>query len=141
MLATHQRFLWLDLVERGCTTATIAARWKVSRVSVELAIEEARAQVAAFVEARRLMTPPPLYLTFPIAGLFPSSTCPHDRVPMPDGSLGCCAVCHQSGRENHPVLDRFPAFEPKPDPVPVAEAEPLTRKQKRAARHAKVTAA
>ena len=138
MLHARQAFLWLEMIERGTTARAIASRFKFTVGAVEIAVSQARAQVAAFVEARRLMTPPPLYLTFPLNGLFPVSTCPHDRVPMPDGSLGCCAVCHQSGRDNHPALDRFPAYEPRPDPVPAAEPEALTRKQKRAARHAKV---
>ena len=132
----HRRFVWLDLVERGTPVATLARRHHLAIPVVQAAIDAARAQLAAHVEALRLLTPPPLYLFFPIPGLFPGSTCNHDRVPLPDGSLGCCAVCSRSGRDDHPCLDRFPSLEPAPEPEPPAtEPEPLTRKQKRALKH------
>jgi hypothetical protein len=136
----QRRFIWLDLVERGTPVATLARRHKLAIPVVQAAIDDARAQLAAYVEALRQIRIP-LVLFFPINGLFPGSTCNHDRVAIPRGSFACCEVCARSGQDNHPAFDRFPAFEPRPDPVPVPVTEPLTRREKRAAKHTKTNAA
>jgi hypothetical protein len=135
MRPNKHRFLWLDLIFEGLSPAAVAGRYRVSTRTVQLAIATARAELEAFAESRRLLAPPPLTLFFPINGLFPISRCDHDRVAIPHGSVACCAVCHRSGRDNHPALDRFPAVEPKPDPPlsrPVLATGP-TRREKRAA--------
>jgi hypothetical protein len=133
-----RRFLWLDLLERGTPVATIARRHHLPIPTVQAAIDTARCQHAAFAESLARLRPPPLVLCFPINGLFPSSRCNHDHVPIPDGDLCCCAVCHRSGRDHHPALDRFPEVEPRPDPVPrptlAAATKPATRREKRAAK-------
>jgi hypothetical protein len=135
-MAHKKRFQWLDMAECGSSSGAIAGRFRVSIRTVQLALADARAQLAGFAEARRLMQPPPLVMLFPLNGLFPGSRCNHRMVPIPGGSDLCCAICHQYGHDNHPCLDRFPAVEPKPDPAPrprVMNGEP-TRKQKRDAR-------
>jgi hypothetical protein len=139
MRRDKRRFAWLDLVAEGLSPAAVAGRYRVSVRTVQLATAAARGELEAFAESRRLMTPPPLTLFFPINGLFPVSRCNHDQVAIPHGDACCCAVCHRSGRDNHPALDRFPAVEPRPDPplAPPALAGSRsrgpTRRQKRAA--------
>jgi len=129
-----KRFVWLDQVERGTPAATIARRHRLAIPVVQAAIDDARAQFHAYVEALRLMRLP-LVLFFPINGLFPGSTCNHDRVAIPRGSFACCEVCARSGQDGHPALDRFPSVEPRPDP-PTSTPKPeqhVTRRQRRAA--------
>ena len=127
-----KRFVWLDQVERGTPAATIARRHRLAIPVVQAAIDDARAQFHAYVEALRLMRLP-LVLFFPINGLFPGSTCNHDRVAIPRGSFACCEVCARSGQDGHPALDRFPSVEPRPDPpTSTPKPEHVTRRQKRA---------
>jgi hypothetical protein len=134
MVSHPRRFIWLDLVERGTPAAAIARRHHLAIPVVQAAIDDARAQFHAYVEALRLMKLP-LVLFFPINGLFPNSTCNHDRIAIPRGSFACCEVCARSGQDGHPALDRFPSVEPRPDPPtsPSPKLEHVTRRQKRAA--------
>jgi hypothetical protein len=133
------RFLWLDQLQDGKRAEDIARRYMVTVALVLDSVAEARAQLSAFAEARRLMTPPPLEMLFPLNGLFPVSRCNHGTEPIPEGSHLCCAVCHQYGHDDHPSLDRFPAVEPRrdpviPRPVPVRVTRREQRQQRRRGR-------
>lgn len=129
----RRRFTWLLQAQSGLSTSEIARRARCSVRLVGLALSDAMAESVAFADKSRLMKPPPLYLTFPINGLFPISTCPHGVAPIPHGDAACCAVCHQSGRDDHPALERFPLTDPKPDPwTSTPKPEHVTRRQKRA---------
>jgi len=129
----RRRFDWLLRASSGMSTSEIARRARCSIRLVAHSLAEAMAESVAFADKSRLMKPPPLYLIFPINGLFPHSTCNHDRVPLPDGTLACCSVCARSGRDDHPALAKFALTDPKPDPpTSTPKPEHLTRREKRA---------
>lgn len=65
---------------------------------------------------------------FPIKALDNKSVCPH-KGPIARGSKFVCMICHQSGMDFHPSLQRDPATDPKPAPKPTAV--PLTRESKK----------
>lgn len=59
------------------------------------------------------------------------SRCPH-RGPIKSGSKFVCMICHQSGQDAHPALQRNPATDPKPEPKPApVPAAKESRKQRR----------
>jgi hypothetical protein len=77
---------------------------------------------------------------FPIGAFTPQSICSHhDSIER--GSRLCCMVCHASGMDDHPGLQRSPETEPSPEPVPAPTADvsrpgrsrkpKATRKQRR----------
>jgi len=66
----------------------------------------------------------------------PGSPCPH-YVPIPRGRLIVCAVCHRSGWDHHPLMQRSSGTDPHRDQRPAAlkihEPPPCeTRRQRRA---------
>jgi hypothetical protein len=129
-----RRFTWLARSDSGQSTRSIAQEYSLSQRTIQHEIKLAKEEVTAFVESRRLMRVPKLVLFFPINGLFPFSRCRHDVVPLPHSTKLCCAICHRSGVDNHPALQRHPRFEPRPDPVPrlkIIHAN-ATRRQRRA---------
>lgn len=77
---------------------------------------------------------------FPIGAFTPQSLCSHHDT-IKRGSHLCCMVCHASGMDDHPGLQRDPKTEPSPEPgpapaadgfVPTRSSEPKeTRKQRR----------
>lgn len=114
---------WLKLSRAGLSAASIAWKYKVCPRTVQLGLRRARD------EAERIMNAPPppqpswleLVPLFPITSLVPASKCPHHG-PIRPGSLFCCMVCHQSGRDDHRALRRDPATEPRPAPKPIEPA-------------------
>ena len=76
---------------------------------------------------------PKLVPFFPITSFVPSSPCPH-RGAIRVGSVLCCAVCHKSGINGHPLLQPS-ADDPKPErrktPRVAKPSKVLTRKEKR----------
>jgi hypothetical protein len=123
----RRRFDWLHQVDAGLNTKEIARRARCSVQLVQINLATAKA-----AESVRLIPPPSLVLFFPLNGLFPHSTCRHAVVPIPEGSVMCCAVCARSGVENHPALERFPLTDPKPDPPLPRKPDHATRREKRA---------
>jgi len=63
-------------------------------------------------------------------GLTPATRCPHGFW-IDDTDF--CPVCHKTGQEDHPELQRDPRTDPKPEPVPPPPPppKPLTRREKR----------
>jgi hypothetical protein len=87
---------------------------------------------------------------FPIGAFTPRSACPHHDT-IERGSRLCCMVCHGSGMDDHPGLERDPKTDPSPEPTPkpaVDAAAPskarkskVTRKQRRRRELAEVAVA
>lgn len=72
------------------------------------------------------LTPRDAVPLFPNTSFVPDSPCPHSRRLVP-GSRFCCMVCHQSGLDALPVLQRDPRTDPRPEPKapePVAAKAP-----------------
>ena len=72
---------------------------------------------------------------FPVTTYDPRSLCPH-RGPIEEDSPFVCMVCHFSGIEDHPALQRSQRTDPPPEPRPKAFVAPLkkqieTRQQRR----------
>jgi hypothetical protein len=77
---------------------------------------------------------------FPVGAYTPQSSCPH-REPIEKGSAFCCMVCHRSGMDEHPAMQRDsrtdPAPESKPELAPQVAPQPKasesleTRKERR----------
>jgi len=86
-------------------------------------------------EPARVIRPPALVPLFPVVAFSPLAICPHHGA-IRRGSLLCCAICHQSGVEDHPALKRDPREDPKPDPKPKPKLDmtgkPETRRERRA---------
>ena len=131
--------VWLWDVQHGATVQEIASREGFSPRRVRQGIARARGGIpdpgdTAEPPAKR---PPRLEPLFPVVGLIPSSPCAHKwRIRL--GSVFICMVCHQSGQDRHPALQRNPATDPKPEPKPKplllpAKPPPIeTRRQRRA---------
>jgi hypothetical protein len=136
-LATAAKeYLWLWDHRHGKSTQEIALREHLSDRRVRFGIARARSNepsVSGVTAAK--IRPPRLEPLFPILTFVPASACPHYG-RMRRGSIFCCMVCHRSGMDGHPALERHVASEPKPEKKPPPPAKPkpsakLTRKQKR----------
>jgi hypothetical protein len=73
---------------------------------------------------------PRLEPLMPVLYLTPQSTCPH-KGTIRKGSIFCCMVCHQSGKDHYRAMQRIPALDPKPDKKPKPKAKPQSRREKR----------
>jgi hypothetical protein len=138
-----REYVWLYDYRHGVSVGEIASRDRVSIQRVEFGVGRARAQeketnregIHAFL---RSTAGPHLVPLFPIGHYTPQSQCPH-KEPIESGSSLCCMVCHQSGVDKHPSLQRDARTDPAPDPAPTlgdpATEPPLqqgeTRKQRR----------
>jgi len=123
--------LWLRQISHGWSREAIAKHYKVSLRRVRFGLARARAQ-QSFSPPRKVEHPPRLIPLFPIGPYTPQSFCAH-RQPIRLGSNLCCMVCHRSGMDHHPALQRDKATEPAPEPVPAAPKKggSETRKQRR----------
>lgn len=130
---------WLELLRRGRTIRQIAAAagLKIRRIHQGLARarERERELMRAEPQVRKIPQEPQLVPLFPVSPFVPGSICPHHG-PIRKGSVFCCMVCSQSGKDDHPALQRDPKNDPKPDPKPEPLAGatatlPLTRRKKR----------
>jgi hypothetical protein len=135
-----REYVWLWDARHGTSIQEIADREKLSPRRVRLGISRARAQEQSTTGATadaKAIRPPRLTPLFPIAAYVPTSGCAH-KGPMPRGTLLCCMICHRSGVDGHPALQRDRATDPKPEakapPLSSEPAKPMkeTRKQKRA---------
>jgi hypothetical protein len=115
-----KEYVWLYDHRHGMSASEIAARDRVSIQRVVFGLGRARAQEKASTRNNlsEITSPkllgPRLVPLFPIGQYTPSSACAH-RVPIERGSTLCCMVCHQSGVDQHPLLQRDPKTEPPPD--------------------------
>jgi len=128
-----REYVWLWELRRGVSITTIAKRECVSLRRVRFGVARARAQEGNLPNAKPLIRPPQLVPLFPIGAFTPMSLCGH-RQPIRIGSDLCCMVCHRSGMDGHPALQRDKATEPAREPVPSApkpKTSRETRKQRR----------
>jgi hypothetical protein len=129
-----KEYIWLWDVRHGISTSEIAMREGISVRLVQFGVLRAEAlEKNCPTEAPIRM--PRLIPLFPLGPLTPQSACRHNG-PIETGSLFCCVVCHVSGIDDHPGLERDPltdpAPEPKPAPAPAAKKTTReTRKQRR----------
>jgi hypothetical protein len=133
--AEIQSSIWLAEVRLGTSLRAIALQEQVSLRHVERRVKEARRQeedktirlerIDAEAARRRELgipaeaTPvaPRLVPLFPIGPLVPTSKCGHNG-PLRAGSSFCCMICHTSGKDDHPALQRDPKTDPTPEPMP-----------------------
>jgi hypothetical protein len=102
--------VWLWESRRGVNIRAIARREGASVRRVRFGLVRARAQENSkfYQNSPRL---PCLIPLFPVGPYTPLSSCGH-RQPIPRGSLLCCMVCHRSGMDQHPALQRDWGREP-----------------------------
>ena len=125
-----REYVWLWEVRHGLQTKAIAAREGVSIGRVRFGVARAGAQEKS-APGQNIPRPPRLIPLFPVGPYTPQSSCGHGQ-PIRSGSVLCCMVCHRSGIDEHPSLQRDSSTDPAPEPVVPAEAtEHATRKQRR----------
>jgi hypothetical protein len=139
-----KEYIWLWDNLHGMSAEKIAARTGRSLRRVQLGLERALAQQqkgdveygqdgagGSSTGALRSLWLIPM---FPLGPYTPQATCAHFG-PIRSGSFFCCMVCHQSGVDGHPALQRDPSTDPSPEPKPAPpppETALETRKQRRA---------
>jgi hypothetical protein len=136
-----REYIWLWDHRHGMSPEQIARAFGTSPRRVRLGLTRAAAgehgvsQTTPTDGTAPVVREPRLIPMFPITSFWPGSQCGHYRM-IPMGSLFCCMVCHRSGIEGHPALQRDPREDPEPEPKPTAPPRKkpavLTRKQKRA---------
>jgi hypothetical protein len=127
-----KEYTWLWDLRHGISIKAIATREGVSirRVRFGLARAEIQERGCSSVVAVKL---PRLVPLFPIGPYTPFSSCRHKR-PIQSGSLLCCMICHESGLDRHPALQRDPRADPAPEPKAAPSSQTLpkeTRRQRR----------
>jgi len=120
-------YIWLYDLRHGLSIPEIAIRAGVSIGRVRYGVKRALAQEKPICadalnkqssRSTRTIHSPRLVPLFPIGPYTPQSACPH-RVPIEPGSVLCCMVCHRSGMDEHPAMQRDPRTDPIPEPKPV----------------------
>ena len=127
-----REYIWLWDHRHGISTKAIAMREGVTVQRVEFGLDRAQAQEKSSANSTAIR-PPRLVPLFPIGSYTPLSACGHKR-PIVPGSVLCCMVCHRSGVDDHPALERDPLTEPAPEPKPAPAPKKTareTRKQRR----------
>jgi hypothetical protein len=132
-------YVWLWDVRHGWTVQEIARREGFSPRRIRQGIARARGGTPdpGDTAENQIKRPPRLSPLFPVVGLTRSSVCPHKR-RIRLGSILCCMICHKSGLDHHPALERNKATDPKPEPKVAVLPEPPrrgpseTRRQRRA---------
>ncbi len=127
--------LWAWLEREGLSRRSIARRAGVSVRTVQLGLARAKARRANPPIGRK-PRPPRLEPLFGCRPFTPQSDCPH-RGPIRGGERVACMVCHKTGIEDHPALQRDPRTDPAREPRragrTVGRAQDReTRKQRRA---------
>jgi hypothetical protein len=158
-LATAAReYIWMYDIEHGLSDKEIAVREGLSVRRIRSGVERARGLENRSSQDSLDMNVSgngkgglgrPLIPLFPVGSYTPQSTCPH-REPIEKGSAFCCMVCHRSGMDEHPALQRDPGTDPapesKPEPAPQPAQAPKsgesieTRKERRRKKFARQTA-
>ena len=128
-LATAAReYIWMYDIEHGLSPKEIAVREGLSVRRIRFGVERARqlenrsSQNIHLTREGRVARNPLLIPLFPVGAYTPQSSCPH-RDPIEKGSAFCCMVCHRSGMDEHPALQR----DPLTDPLPESKTEPIPR--------------
>ncbi|MHB8397312.1 MAG: hypothetical protein ACYDCI_00035 [Candidatus Limnocylindrales bacterium] len=129
----NRESIWLWDVRHRVSIQEIATREDLSPRRIRLGIGRARASDIAIKGDTAALRPPLLVPLFPITTFTPLSTCAH-LGPIPEGSVFCCMICHRSGVDDHPGLQRDPATEPKPEPKPAAPCTTGAKKPKKETR-------
>ena len=118
-------YIWLYDFRRGTSANEIAAREGVSFRQVRDGLERARAMEKKaskddLIESLKVSRLDDLGFRlmplFPIGAFTPQSACPHHD-SLEQGSRLCCMVCHASGMDDHPGLQRDPLTDPSPEPM------------------------
>ena len=106
--------VWLWDFRQGMSTNAIASRDGVSVRRVRFGVSRAGAyeRGVSKISKDRL---PWLVPLFPIGPYTPRSSCGHQR-PIASGSVLCCMICHRSGWDKHPAMQRDPETDPAPEP-------------------------
>lgn len=144
-----REWMWLYDYRHGMSLAEIAGYEGLSIERVWAGVERAAAHesklskddlVENFKSFRENDMGFRLIPLFPIGAFTPQATCSH-RDSIEKGSRLCCMVCHASGMDDHPGLQRDPKTDPSPEPQPALPADPVvqigpgkleeTRKQRR----------
>lgn len=121
---------WLTLRRGGMTVQEIADECGQPYAAVHEGISRARMRERRRPEQRK--APWKAVPLFPLDSFTPHSRCPHHGPIRPYSSF-VCMVCHATGRDNHPLLQRDPRTDPAPAPKPDPPTNPLaTRKERRA---------
>jgi len=124
-----REYVWLWERRRGLGTKAIADREGVSIRRVRFGMARARAEEKSDPSPNTLR-PPRLIPLFPVGQYTPQSSCGHPQ-PFPSGSVLCCMVCHRSGMDEHPALQRDSNTEPAPEQKPEPRGKRETRRQRR----------
>jgi hypothetical protein len=132
-LATAAReYIWMYDMDHGLSCKEIAVREGLSVGRIESGAARARELNKRFSQDSPGMTipgkgrgahNPTLVPLFPVGAYTPQSPCPH-REPIERGSAFCCMVCHRSGMDEHPALQRDPRMDPAPESKPEPAPEP-----------------
>jgi hypothetical protein len=127
---TAKEYVWLWERRRGVATKAIAIRAGVSVRRVRFGMARALAKEKS-EPTRGTLRPPTLIPLFPVGPYTPQSACGH-RLPIQAGSLLCCMVCHCSGMDGHPALQRHLETEPIRETIPsVHQGVRENRRQRR----------
>jgi hypothetical protein len=125
-----QEYVWLWDVRHGQSVQELADRDQVSPRRIRFGISRARyaeeANPCPDVDGASIR-PPRVVPLFPIVPFDPGVACAHKR-DLAKGSFFCCMVCHRSGIDGHPALQRDPLTDPAPEP----KAPPISTKGKKA---------
>lgn len=129
--------IWLWDSRHGIDAKEIAIREGVSVRRVQFGLARARSQEVHSVQ-RDLCRPPRLVPLFPVGPYTPQSLCGHHQ-PIERGSVFCCMICHTSGQDDHPALQRDPRIDPRRDTKPASSQKAFcsektyreTRRQRR----------
>jgi DNA-binding CsgD family transcriptional regulator len=126
-----KEYIWLWDVRHGISTSEIAIREGISVRLVQFGVLRAEA-LEKNCPTEAPIRIPPLIPLFPLGPLTPQSACRHNG-PIETGSLFCCVVCHVSGIDDHPGLQRDPLTDPasEPKPAPAAAAKKTTRETRK----------
>ncbi len=158
LVAAAREYIWLYDFNHGISVNEIAAREGLTVGRVRFGVARARG-LDKKSSQNFLNMPiswngdvahsPRLIPLFPIGAYTPQSDCPH-REPIGQGSAFCCMVCHCSGMDDHPTLQRDPRTDPAPEsktePAPQLALQPKasesleTRKQRRRRKFAQQSA-
>lgn len=116
-------YMWLYDYRHGVSLKEIAGYEGLTVAEVQRGVERSKAQesklsrddVIEGLKSGRLEDMGfRLIPLFPVSALTPQSACPHHGA-IESGSRLCCMVCHGSGMDDHPAMQRDPKIDPSPE--------------------------